>query len=125
MKYIAVLACTVLTLICFPPELSHSAALNGDQLLKMLKNEAESGIEANVNRARAMGYVQGIQEAYLVMSTRDPNLKIYCLPAEGISNAQARDVVVRWLEAHPKRLSEPAMLLVFHALADAYSCGNP
>ena len=99
--------------------------LRGDQLLMMLTDESTSGMQANVNRYRAMGYIQGLLDSYAVFSTRDPSLKIYCMPEQGVSSAQARILIVKWLKEHPERLHEQARLLVFHSLAEAFPCPEP
>ncbi|KPJ79011.1 MAG: hypothetical protein AMJ54_00695 [Deltaproteobacteria bacterium SG8_13] len=96
--------------------------LRGDQLLIMLDDESSSGVQANVNRCRAMGYIQGLLDSYTVFSTRDPSLKVFCMPEQGVSSAQARILIVKWLKEHPERLHEQARLLVFHALAEAFPC---
>jgi len=96
--------------------------LRGQSLLRMLTGESDSGLRANLDRARAMGYLQGMQESYLVTSRRSAGGKFYCLPDRGISSARLRNLVVRWLQNHPKRLEEPAILLIFHALADEFPC---
>ena len=98
--------------------------LRGDQLLIMLTDDSSSGMQANVNRYRAMGYIQGLLDAYTVFSTRDPSLNVFCMPEQGVSTAQARILIVKWLRENPKRLHEQARLLVFHALSAAFPCRN-
>jgi hypothetical protein len=88
----------------------------------MLSDASDSSLQANLERARAMGYLQGMQESYLIISMLDPGAKIYCLPEQGLPSAHLRRVVVRWLRDHPDRLEEPAAVLVFHALTDEYPC---
>ncbi|HHP7234539.1 MAG TPA: Rap1a/Tai family immunity protein [Desulfobacterales bacterium] len=101
---------------------ANAESLRGRTLLKMLSDASDSGLQANLDRARAMGYLQGMQESYLIISMLDPGAKIYCLPEQGLPSAHLRHVVVRWLRDHPDRLEEPAAVLVFHALADEYPC---
>jgi len=112
----------VLIVTCVFVDLARAQALSGDQLLFMLKGESSTKYQTNVNRYRAMGYIQGLLDSYTVFSTRDPSLNIYCLPLKGVSSSQARKVIVKWLEEHPKRLKEQARILVFHALLEAYPC---
>ena len=88
----------VLCLICSP---AFAEALRGDQLLVMLTDESSSGVQASVNRYRAMGYIQGLLDSYAVFSTRDPSLKVYCMPEQGVSTAQARILIVKWLKENP------------------------
>jgi len=112
----------ILILTCGYSDSARAQALSGDQLLFMLTGEASSSFQTNVNRYRAMGYIQGLLDSYTVFSTRDPSLNIYCMPVKGVSSSQARKVIIKWLEEHPQRLDEQARLLVFHALAEAYPC---
>jgi hypothetical protein len=112
----------ILILACGWADSLRAQALSGDQLLFMLSGEASSGFQTNMNRYRAMGYIQGLLDSYIVLSTRDPSLNIYCMPLEGVSSLQARKVIIKWLEAHPQRLNEQARILVFHALAEAFPC---
>ena len=115
-------AAVMTSLICGP---AVAETLRGDQLLMLLTDESASGMQANVNRYRAMGYIQGLLDSYAVFSARDSSLKIYCMPEQGVSSAQARILIVKWLKEHPERLHEQARLLVFHALAEAFPCPNP
>jgi hypothetical protein len=101
---------------------ARAQALSGDQLLFMLKGESSNSYQTNANRYRAMGYIQGLLDAYTVFSTRDQSLNIYCMPLTGVSSSKARKVIIKWLEEHPQRLNEQARILVFHALLQAYPC---
>jgi hypothetical protein len=101
---------------------ANAQALRGDQLLAMLSGESSRNVQGIVNKANGMGYLQGLLDGYMVFSTRDPSLKIYCMPAEGLSVSLARDVVIKWLKSHPERLPEQARILVFHALAESFPC---
>ena len=118
---VAAMAVVMVSLICSS---ASAETLRGDQLLLMLTEDSSSGMQANVNRYRAMGYIQGLLDSYTVFSTRDPSLDIFCMPEQGVSTAQARILIVKWLKEHPKRLHEQARLLVFHALAEAFPCRN-
>ena len=117
----AAMAAVIVSLI---GSFAFAETLRGDQLLIMLTDDSSSGMQANVNRYRAMGYIQGLLDAYTVFSTRDPSLNVFCMPDQGVSTAQARILIVKWLREHPKRLHEQARLLVFHALSEAFPCRN-
>ena len=104
------------------PTPAGAEALRGDQFLTMLTGQTSNNVQSVVNKANGMGYLQGLLDSYMVFSTRDPSLRVYCMPTEGFSIAQARRVVIQWLEAHPQRLHEEARILIFHALADAFPC---
>ncbi len=116
---------TSVVMVCLICGSASAQTLRGDQLLMMLTDDSTSGMQANVNRYRAMGYIQGLLDSYTVFSTRDPSLEIYCMPKQGVSSAQARILIVKWLKENPKRLHEQARLLVFHALSDAFPCRKP
>lgn len=122
MRFWIRVAALVAAVVCLIHGTASAEALRGDQLLMMLTDESSSGMQANVNRYRAMGYIQGLLDSYAVFSARDPSLDVYCMPEQGVSSAQARILIVKWLKEHPKRLHEQARLLVFHALADAFPC---
>ena len=113
---------TVAAIVCLSVGAASAETLRGDQLLMMLTNESASGMQANVSRYRGMGYIQGLLDSYAVFSARDPSLNVYCMPKKGVSSAQARILIVRWLKANPERLHEQARLLVFHALSAAFPC---
>jgi hypothetical protein len=97
-------------------------AVRGEQLLLWLTGQSPSEVQAIMDKAKSMAYVQGMLDLYVVLSHRDPGLKIYCVPDEGISIGQAKDIIVNWLNAHPKRLKEEARILVLYALREAFPC---
>ena len=103
----------ILIVTCVFADSARAQALSGDQLLFMLKGESSSSYQTNVNRYRAMGYIQGLLDSYTVFSTRDPSLNIYCMPLKGVSSSKARKVIIKWLEEHPQRLNGQARILVF------------
>ena len=90
--------------------------LKGDQFLTWLTGKSASAID----QARTKGYIQGMLELYNILSYRDPEINIYCVQNNRISTFEATDIIVKWLKKHPKRLKEPASLLILHALKDAY-----
>lgn len=100
--WIAVAAWLMLT--CWEPCL----ARNGDELLA----QCLSGPD-NPKSFYCLGYVSGVVET--------PS-DIICLPQQGIEGGQLRDVVVKYLEAHPEMRRLPAAMLVQVALASAFPC---
>jgi len=116
MKYRFLLV--LLILGCIYPSSVAADALQGDQILNWLTAKSSSTIDL----ARTKGYIQGILELYVVFGYRNPDLNIYCVRDKGISTLEATDIIVKWLKKHPNRLKEPAVLLVLHALKDAYPC---
>jgi hypothetical protein len=118
MKYRFLLV--LLILGCIYPSSVAADALRGDQILTWLTAKSSSTIDL----ARTKGYIQGMLELYVILSYRNPNLNIYCVQDKRISTLEATDIIVKWLKNHPKRLKEPAILLVLHALKDAYPCNK-
>ena len=118
MKYRIVLV--LLILGCIYPSSVVADALQGEQILNWLTAKSSSTIDL----ARTKGYIQGILELYVVFGYRNPDLNIYCVQDKGISTLEATDIIVKWLKKHPNRLKEPAVLLVLHALKDAYPCAK-
>jgi hypothetical protein len=116
LRFLAVL----LILACFYPAPATAGALKGGQILAWLTAESSSTID----RARTKGYIQGMLELYMILSYRNPDLKIFCVQKNRISTLEATDIIVKWLKKNPERLEEPASLLVLHALKDAYPCNK-
>jgi hypothetical protein len=113
-RFLAVL----LILGCIYPASVTADVLRGDQILTWLTGTSASAID----QARTKGYIQGMLELYNILSYRDPDINIYCVQDSRISTLEATDIVVKWLKKNPKRLKEPASLLVLHALKDAHPC---
>ena len=111
----------VLIFVCIIPSSVLADVVRGEQLLLWLTGQSPSEVAA-MNKVRAMAYVQGMLELYVVLSHRDPELKIYCVPDGRISIGQAKDIIIEWLNTHPKRLKEEARILVLYALRDAFPC---
>lgn len=63
---------------------------------------------------RAVEYVDGIADAAV-------GLGYTCYPT-GVDQVQIREVVLRYLRAHPERLNDPAPLLVLNGLLEAFPC---
>ncbi len=112
----------VLILGCIIPSPVLADAVRGDELLLWLTGKSPNEMEAIMDKAKSRAYLQGMLDLYVVLSHRDPELKIYCVPDEGISIGQAKDIVVKWLNEHPERLKEEARILVLYALKEAFPC---
>ena len=63
---------------------------------------------------RAIGYLDGIADAAV-------GLGYTCYPT-GVTQAQLREVVMKYLRDHPERLNDPAPLLVLNGLLEAFPC---
>jgi hypothetical protein len=71
-----------------------------------------------------VGYLSGFMDGVEINATATKGRKSFCLPKEGISNDQARRILVKWLEARPKFLHESARVHVLLALKDAFPCAE-
>jgi hypothetical protein len=120
MKYRFLLVVLILGYI-FPVSVA-ADAVRGDQLLYWLTGKANNEIEATLDRAKSMAYLSGMLDSYVVLSAIEPGLKIYCVPEKGIAIGQAKDIIIKWMNAHPDRLKEEARILVLYALKDAFPC---
>jgi len=69
------------------------------------------------------GYIMAIADASACNSNDGANVKGYsCRESEAIGGVQIVNMVIRWLNVHPGRLSGPAVGLVADVLQDASHC---
>jgi hypothetical protein len=66
------------------------------------------------------GYLMGLNDMR-VLSRTFPNLTAYCIP-EGVTMAQVKSVVMKYLQEHPEELHYPSVRLVNSALSQAFPC---
>jgi hypothetical protein len=66
------------------------------------------------------GYLMGINDMRM-LSGMFPNLITHCIP-EGVTMAQVKSVVVKYLQEHPEELHYPSVKLVNFALSKAFPC---
>ena len=109
-------------IFCMSAVPASAGSLKGEEFLGMLSDQSSSKVHSIVERTHAMGYLTGLLEAFVIMNDITPELKLFCLPPSGISAGDAKNVVIKWLEAHPARRNEQARILVLYALRDAYPC---
>ncbi len=112
-------------LICFTSNVAFAQDIShkGDQLLWGLTGKETGGeVRAAVCQTYYTGYLSGIIDSYGILSDVYPKIKFICLSKQGISNDQASQIVIKYLQAHPERLHESARILIFDALADAFPC---
>ena len=88
----------------------------GDQLLWQCDGKA-------VEQLLCVRYLEGFMDAFALQARIVPKeFRMVCLPQSGISNDQARRIVVKWLSDHPKELNESARSSVLLAFFDAFPC---
>ena len=69
------------------------------------------------------GYLNGIVEGLLFAQHAPTGIQITfnCKP-EAVTRGQTELVIVKYLKAHPEQLHNPAVMLVYSALAEAFPC---
>lgn len=68
------------------------------------------------------GFIDGSRLTQMTLASLDsaPKVNFICYPSEGISNEQARRIVVKFIEDHPGALHLNKTAMVFGALANAF-----
>ena len=107
---------------------------DGNHLLEQCKVAIENDMVARhtMEVGICMGYLWGFRDAVTIRDTtvaltvgktgKIPIEKTYCLPASGISNAQAARIVVNYLEHNPQLLHLHRALVTMAALSNAFPC---
>ena len=84
--------------------------------------------KANIDRvgfASCVSYLEGFNHSsnlhrqYLVRQKSHP---LYCLPKNGIVDAQSVRIVVKYLKDHPEKIHETKLSLVTKAFMEAFPC---
>lgn len=72
-----------------------------------------------------VGYVTGVLDTSFIWQINDTtptnHSTHFCVP-DGLTNGQVVRVIAKWLEDHPARLHERAILLTTDALKEKFSC---
>lgn len=68
---------------------------------------------------RCTGYIDGMAD--LGSRVKQPDGVCVNMPS-GVEYSQITSVVVKWLREHPQKLQEPAPILFYRALQDAWPC---
>lgn len=105
-----------------------NAQLDGRKLQQMCKEMAKDELPITNPAAAGFcaGYIDGVTDAAVVcvkLVHRVEDLG-FCIPAE-VAKPETREtikVVAKYLDNHPERLHEWALLLVMKALHDAFPC---
>ena len=81
--------------------------------------------DEQVLAAYCIGYVTGVFDDHFWLQLSDTSpldpTKYYCIPS-GVSFNQMVRAVVKWLEDHPARLHEPAVLLIITSFKENFPC---
>jgi hypothetical protein len=111
-----------LILMCFNTTPVFAQLETGDQLLRMLTGQDSNEVKALMDRTYSAGYVSGTIDSYMTLSDANPSARSICFPKQGISNAQAIQIIIKWQKEHPERLHEAARTNVLEALRTAFPC---
>lgn len=111
-----------------------TAAIDGNEMLSKCKayvrtiDDSQAASQSDVvEGSYCVGYVTGVIDDHFMwqVSERSPidSSKHFCLP-DGVRAGQAARVVLKWLQDHPARLHERAILLILNSLRDNFPCHN-
>jgi len=98
------------------------AYTSADQLVKDCTVTATQPEEA-FRRTRCLGYVSGVLDAYVVVSSVYPNVNVYCASQAGLTVDAALSALVQWVRIHPDNATLPARSALLFALKERYPCG--
>lgn len=87
-------------------------ALDGKALQNLCQDK-----EDRMSEALCLGYVTGVTEAV----TRVLQSSGVCAP-QGLTPANLKDAVAKYMQAHPQELEKPAANMVWSALVEAWPC---
>ena len=86
-----------------------------------LVEDCTSDNDSNV--LTCLGYVMGVADMIDANSTLDiSGFSPICIPSETVTVGQLRRVVVKYLNSHPEKTHDPAVVLVVVALREAFPC---
>lgn len=111
----------VLGLACLVGVASQSrpaAATSGKELYESCLAKSAKAAHGVDCAAYIHGFIDGMIMGYTAHGTS----RGYCPPVTGVSVAQGRAIVEKWLRDHPERLSSDAGILAGLALSEAYPC---
>ena len=70
------------------------------------------------------GLMQGITSLNLYYQLKSEINVFFCLPKEGINNAQAARIVLKYLRDHPEKLHRSESTLAIAALMEMFPCSK-
>jgi hypothetical protein len=87
----------------------HAQAVTARQLLELCGPQA-----SDASQEICLGYIIGSADALVVRGG-------ICTPP-GVTHGLIRDTVIKFMLNHPERLREPAIHLIFTAMAESFPC---
>ncbi len=95
---------------------------SSEQLLAYCESAGKPEMEADIKLTICMSYLMGVLDAHEVIAGLHPSARMMCPPDNGVSNDQARRIVVKWLANHPEYLHLPSRATSLKAMAEAFPC---
>lgn len=98
------------------------AEITGVELLKACQGDIKKTHQAP-GKVFCLGYVSGYLDSYMISSeVHSANKKLFCLPAKGLSNTEATQIVVDYLNHNSYKLTQSARSLIILAFIQKFPC---
>lgn len=123
------ITCFSLCLLLFIPFNASAFFYTGNTLSNWLESNERVKLESTMpddfpNVFQLQGYITGIYESLSVQNSRDKSPK-FCPSTTQLKLKQLIHIVNNFVKNNPKRLNEPAYVLVETAIIEAYPCNTP
>lgn len=89
--------------------------------LKVINKEKDLSSKELVDAAFCAGLIQGITDVDRINKSSGGS-SFFCPPGNVINKAEATQIVVDYLRAHPEKRKQPETMLVIDALKGAFPC---
>lgn len=103
-------------------------ATTGEEVHSKCRHLIDEGKLDSVSSGFCAGFVSGVIETQtwwqlreLSDSKRNQNVEHFCIPGT-VTNDQIVKIFVKYLDDHPEKLHEPAVLLLLTSLHQAFPC---
>lgn len=103
---------------------------SGNLLLRNCNSAVKQDDGGDLNEREALeavhclGYLSGFTDSHAMEAIAKPQKPLYCLPENGLENAQLARIVVKHLRKNPEELHGNGRVLVAVALTSAFPCKN-
>jgi hypothetical protein len=98
--------------------LASTACFGQDRAEKLLMDCTSSDAGT---RVACLSYLSGFFDGSEMQSALTDS-RLICWPDDGVSGFQLKQIVVKWLQDHPKDLNQRARIQVMLAFKDAFPC---
>ena len=107
------------TLLLFFSSFAHSSYYTAAKLLD--EAESKNDIESLGSTAFISGWMRGVLVAQIAYQVTLNQPKFICMPEE-LHAGIAEKIFIKYANENPEQLVDPAALLLFRALKNAYPC---